>query len=130
MASGERQRSPHRSRSSSRIQQLIFFLILLSCGCRLTAAAARAKSTLVLLVVLVVLVVVLVVLVVLVVVLVVLVVVLVVLVVVLVVLVVVLVVALLPRMESGERQRSPTAAEAAAGLNFEMLIVVNNKFVD
>ena len=33
-------------------------------------------------------------------------------------------------MAIGERSEAPTGAGAAAELNFEMLIVVNNKFVD
>ena len=35
-----------------------------------------------------------------------------------------------PVRRIGERSEAPTAAGAAAELNFEMLIVVNNKFVD
>ena len=99
MASGERSEATHqRSRiqqqqdpaaagsSSSRSQQqqepaAFFFLCCCFCGCRLSAAAARA---------------------------------------------------LLPRMARGERKRSPhrSRISAAAELNFEMLIVVNNKFVE
>ena len=35
-----------------------------------------------------------------------------------------------PERRIGERSEAPTAAGATAELNFEMLIIVNNKFVD
>ena len=38
--------------------------------------------------------------------------------------------ALLPRMASGERSEAPTAAGATAELNFKVLSIVNNKFVN
>ena len=80
MASGERKRSPHRSRSQQQPDPAaFFFLCCCFCGCRLSAAAARA---------------------------------------------------LLPRMASGERSEAPTAAGATAELNFKVLSIVNNKFVD
>ena len=80
MASGERSEAPTAAGDrSSRIQQLIFFLVLLFLRLSPSSAAARA---------------------------------------------------LLPRMASGERSEAPTEAGATAELNFKVLSIVNNKFVD